>query len=922
MKRISILHALTIIAVISFAFRGAAQTNSWTKLNSGLWHEAFWSLGVLPAASQSHIFFTNAGWKALAVDSVTARDFPDSLTIPRLTVASPTNTMNTLLLNFAGVQTPLRVAESFELGSNSVLLTLLSALEVGDDFFVDGTVNHGDLSEVSASSVYVGNSSPGVYNFSNGLVSAGNVIVGDGTAGSFHQSGGQLSLGGQLRLGRGDPFTFATGNGRFELTAGTLIAPTIQIGEARGRLGPPGADGTFVQSGGSNAAGRVLLGWPDSDTSSFGDYIYILNDGLLTTSNTVVYGGSGDFAQFGGVHHVDGPLALAGFYGRSFTPFAAQYTLSGGVVTARSLHIDFGTMSQSAGSNQISGDVVVGVKEAFSRHAFYTLSGGTLGASNTFVIDSAKGSFSQSGGTHIVRNLLEIGGSSGASAPGYTLSGGVLSAGDIEVRTNGAFNQSDGNLGAGRFNVASGEYLLSGGHAQAGNLYVGNGATGKVHQTSGTFWPIDGVILGLGDARNELQGWGSFEFEGGSLRTSLIQLGTVSGYPGSPGGEGRFVQSGGTNGAGRLVVGTLDSFDRNENVFILNAGTLTTLESLVHPDSRFEQSGGLHWVNDLLAVRGNVARSTARPAEYTLSNGLVHAMSLEIELASFMQLGGTNEVEGDLRLVEVPFGHSEYVLTAGLLQSRNSIVSPSRLDTFIQRGGTNIISGTLDLPARIGPPVPTIDSANYRLQGGLLGVRDIRVGFDSTFAHVGGSISHTGMLTLAGGRWLGAAGEHPLGTLKLSVAPTNSSLVLDDNASIFRFANSSKIMWAGLLVIHNWRGSTNTGGPQRIFFGTNESGLTAQQLTQIRFRNPAGFAAGDYSTTILNTGEIVPLEPTGPRPAITYQQNPGQLRLEWPSGYTLQTATNIVGPFEDVNTNSPYTLDTTADPQRFFRFRQ
>ena len=146
MKRISILHALTIIAVISFAFRGAAQTNSWTKPNSGLWHEAFWSLGVLPAASQSHIFFTNAGWKALAVDSVTARDFPDSLTIPRLTVASPTNTMNTLLLNFAGVQTPLRVAESFELGSNSVLLTLSSALEVGDDFFVDGTVNHGDLS--------------------------------------------------------------------------------------------------------------------------------------------------------------------------------------------------------------------------------------------------------------------------------------------------------------------------------------------------------------------------------------------------------------------------------------------------------------------------------------------------------------------------------------------------------------------------------------------------------------------------------------------------------------------------------------------------------------------------------------------------------------------------------------------------------
>ena len=83
-----------------------------------------------------------------------------------------------------------------------------------------------------------------------------------------------------------------------------------------------------------------------------------------------------------------------------------------------------------------------------------------------------------------------------------------------------------------------------------------------------------------------------------------------------------------------------------------------------------------------------------------------------------------------------------------------------------------------------------------------------------------------------------------------------------------------------------------------------------------------GLPAGEYSATILNTGEVVPLEPTGRGPAIAYQASPGQLRLEWPSGYTLQTATNIVGPFEDVNTNSPYVLDTTAEPHRFFRFRQ
>ena len=82
-----------------------------------------------------------------------------------------------------------------------------------------------------------------------------------------------------------------------------------------------------------------------------------------------------------------------------------------------------------------------------------------------------------------------------------------------------------------------------------------------------------------------------------------------------------------------------------------------------------------------------------------------------------------------------------------------------------------------------------------------------------------------------------------------------------------------------------------------------------------------GLPTADYSATILNTGEIIPLEPTGRGPSISYQRTASQLRMEWPEGYTLQTSTNILGPFEDVNTNSPYLLDTT-DPQRYFRFRQ
>ncbi len=924
MKRAAILNSVVVNLVIFLSFRGAAQTNSWTKPTSGFWHEPFWSLGVLPHASQSHIMFTNAGWKALAIDQVTARDYRDSLRIPHLTIASPTNTMNTLLLNYAGFQSPLLVTDSVFLGSNSVLLTLGSVLQIGQDFRVDGTVNHGDNSQVLGQFLYVGDTSPGIYNFSNGLLSARSVIVGDGTAGSFHQFGGSFTATDRLTLGQGDRFTFAEGDGRFELTAGTLTAAAIQVGEAPGRLGPPGADGTFVQSGGSNLAGGLRLGG-ESDTTSGNNYTYNLNDGLLVTSNTVVYGGNGNFAQAGGFHRVDGPLAIAGFYGRSFTPFTARYTLSGGVVTARSLNIDFGAMSQSAGTNQVSGDLMIGLKAAMSPRSFYNLGGGTLSTSNTFVIDSANGSFSQSGGTHGVDKLLEIVGSPFAAGPGYTLFAGELMAGDIRVSTNGAFSQSGGSATAGQIDIARGVYSLGGGNVLASDLYVGGGATGAVHQTTGTLVATNRVLLGYGDDRNDAKGTGEFELSGGTLITPALQLGTPSGYPTSPGGEGFFKQTGGSNLVGALIVGTWDSFDLNDSAYALNEGTVVTTNSLVHPDSRFDQSGGLHWVDGPLTVRGNLSRLTPHFAGYNLSNGLVRSGSLEVDMAHFQQLGGTNEVAGDLRVVEAPYkGQSEYVLSAGTLITSNTIVSRSLLDAFTQRGGTHTISETLDLPGWVASTSSDVSSVSYRLQGGHLDVRHIRVGSNSTFAHVSGSISNHGTLTLAGGRWQSAMGEHQLGALRLNASGTNSSLVLNDNATTLHFANSAGIQWesAALLVIHNWRGSTNTGGPHRIHFGTSESGLTAQQLAQIRFRNPAGFAAGDYPATILNTGEIVPLEPTGPGPSISYQRSPGQLALQWPSGYILQTATNIVGPFEDVNTNSPYTLDTTADPQRFFRFRR
>src|SRR6185503_10955277 len=95
------------------------------------------------------------------------------------------------------------------------------------------------------------------------------------------------------------------------------------------------------------------------------------------------------------------------------------------------------------------------------------------------------------------------------------------------------------------------------------------------------------------------------------------------------------------------------------------------------------------------------------------------------------------------------------------------------------------------------------------------------------------------------------------------------------------------------LVVTNWSGSTNGGGADRVIFGATAQGLSQAQLSQVRFENPAGFAAGTYPAKILATGEIVPMKPE----RIAYTRTAGQLRLLWNGNYELWTSTNVAGPY-------------------------
>src|SRR5262245_31708360 len=122
----------------------------------------------------------------------------------------------------------------------------------------------------------------------------------------------------------------------------------------------------------------------------------------------------------------------------------------------------------------------------------------------------------------------------------------------------------------------------------------------------------------------------------------------------------------------------------------------------------------------------------------------------------------------------------------------------------------------------------------------------------AAFHHTGGTISHSGVLTLAGAGWEARPGEQALGRMRLASGnPTNSSIDFPGSTSVLRLANSSGETWSpsANLYINNWHGSPSGGGQTQLYFGSDATGLTSQQLALIKF----SFSGRLYPARILAT---------------------------------------------------------------------
>ena len=525
--------------MVLLASQTQAQVNSWTKPASGKWEEAYWSAGTLPGTNQA-ILITNANWKAVMISATTSASFPQTLTVDSITLASPTNTFNVLLLNYAGVATPLRV-HALTVASNTALTLLSSALVVNDPgsstFSIGGTVNQSDYANVSATNLDLGYIGPGVYNLTNGTLATGTEFAGGGFPALMNQVGGlhtawlmQLNSGAEFDL-RGGWFTgditlnggtvsqqsgtnssahLALNRGQYLMNGGlftggitltatfTQNAGNVQAGisagsnyggqyvlnggtQTGGFTAGTGLDcqsASMLQMGGTHSGDVTLGGGSDLYGRSYYYGDYTLSNGLCLASAITVTLGS--FTQWQGSNQVNGAITLVGGlinFGNTFA--SGSYTLQGGTLSATSLVVNAGSYLQAGGTNRIAGDV--NVRGVYNSP--FTLNGGWLADANTHVQYTYTHGFIQNRGTHVVTNLLSVdaGGTPGA---GYQQAGGQLIVSNLQINAGAQFIQTGGNVvQAGTLTLANGTCRVAPGTQQFGRMQLST--AGNTNSTLG-----------------------------------------------------------------------------------------------------------------------------------------------------------------------------------------------------------------------------------------------------------------------------------------------------------------------------------------------------------------------------------------------------------------------------------------------------
>jgi hypothetical protein len=519
-----------------------------------------------------------------------------------------------------------------------------------------------------------------------------------------------------------------------------------------------------------------------------------------------------------------------------------------------------------------------------------------------FEVDSGQwnitsGQFNQEGGTTLATNAttLVIGGSVNLTNASVNLGDFVLG-----MDTNsGTATQAGGAVDCTLVIQEGGYSFLNG--SFSGKCYI-SGRSPIFSQYGGTNYAD--ITLGISPYALPSD-FATYTLYGGAVVATNVVLAPA------PQGFGNFDQKTGFVSIAWLSIGSIgyNNLSPGRGTYSLESGVLL-LRNVDIAEGGIAQSGGQCILSNSLGLSGDPEDyGPVSIASCSLSGGVFFCPGMNMRILGFFdQSGGTNMVAGDLFL-----SSTAYTLSAGTLVTSNSVVGyPSFVTSdgfvahgqFSQSGGLHLVNGALT------------DDDQYLLSGGTLSAPNIvlRGILSVTNAPV---ILNPGLFDFGGELQLFSNANENLGQMLLS---GNSSIDFESDTHTLAFLNSSALVWSNsfTLTVSNWTGFTNGGGPEQLFFGNDNSGLTQAQLRHIGFVHPSGFPAGIYPAAILPTGEVVP----APRPTLLSSRNGSGLILNWNGGFILQSATNVQGPYSDVTSaTSPYTNKPLL-PQQFFRLRQ
>lgn len=510
-----------------------AQPNSWARSVSGNWEHPDWSLGVLPGPDQT-ILFTNAGWKTLVIGSNTAQTFPQTLTVNTITISSPPNSFNTLLLNGSGFQTPLKV-NSLSVENNSAVTMLSSALHLngptGKGMSIAGILNQND-SVVAGNQIDVGYIGPGVYNFNSGLLNVSHLFLAGNFGGIFYQTGG-TNLGGIVHLD-GGTYVFQDGafnatlyfnGGTFLQQGGSLNHNTaifrgsyhLAGGMYRGNTKVPWTDGVVLGNGSMLQTGGTNLGSLSIGTYGYGSYT--LSNGVLAVTDIGV-DCRGTFNQSGGSTTVTGGVSTAYDVVARMVYGHGSVNLSGGTLSAAAMTIR-GYYRQTGGTNTVAGDVTLGPSPA----GFFTLSDGVLSGNNMSIGASWGGGYHQSGGVHTIANQLSVAGNElWPNWQGFLLSGGHLNVSNIVLTPLARFTITGGTINqSGTLSLDNAYLHFGSGTWQVGPLQLNSSGNSNstIYLTSGSGKVQFGASHSLGwsnQATLTIENWSGSFYVGGAQR--------------------------------------------------------------------------------------------------------------------------------------------------------------------------------------------------------------------------------------------------------------------------------------------------------------------------------------------------------------------------------------------------------------------